>query len=222
MQLKRALGALLVMAGVAAASPAGATLLTYTANLTASQVVDGGGSTSLATGTALVTLDDTLFTVTTDVTWSGLSGPADRAHLHFAPLGVSRSVADPDTFFFHEVLDDPARTILNCDLAFVDCVPASGSSTDVLQLAIDDGYGAGLALGFATDAFADLILALNQGDIYIDMHTALSPSGEIRGQLAASSTVPEPSTLALAALGVAGALLSRRVKRGKLSRLSLQ
>lgn len=212
MQLRRVLGTALVVAGLAVTAPAGATLIQYTATLTASQVVDGGGSTSTATGSAVVTLDDTLFTVTTDMTWSGLSGPADRSHLHFAPFGVSRSVADPNTYFFHEVLDDPERTVLDCNLVFTDCVPPSGSSTDVLQLAIDDGYGAGLALGLATDSFADLILALNQGDIYIDMHTELKPSGEIRGQFG-PAVVPEPSTFALLALGIMVAAFSRRSRR---------
>lgn len=213
MALRRVLGPALVVASLAIAAPAGATLLQYTATLTSSQVVDGGGSTSTATGSALVTLDDTLFTVTTDMTWSGLSGPADRAHLHFAPLGVSRSVADPNTDFFHEVLDDPARTVLDCNLVFTDCVPPSGSSTDVLQLASDNGYGAGYALGLATDSFADLILALNQGDIYVDMHTELRPAGEIRGQFALA-TVPEPSTLALLApLAIVLAAFRRRFRR---------
>ena len=79
----------------------------------------------------------------------------------------------------------------------------------MLQLAIDDGYGAGFALGFATDSFADLILALNQGDIYIDMHTELKPSGEIRGQFG-PAVVPEPSTFALLALGIMVAAFLRR------------
>jgi hypothetical protein len=207
MRLKNALGATLVVAGLLLAGPADAGLLHYTANLNASQVVDGV-STSTATGSALVTLDDSLYTVTTEVTWQGLSGPTDRSHLHFAPFGVSRTVADPTELFFHEVIDDPARTIPACDLVFTDCAPPTGSSIDVLQLAADNGYGAGPALGLATDTFADLILALNLGDIYIDMHTKLYPTGEIRGQLAAA-TVPEPSTLMLAALGFVAAFVRR-------------
>jgi hypothetical protein len=192
-----------LVAAISLAAPANATLYEYTATLNAAQVVDGGGSTSTATGSAVVTLDDSLFTVTTDVTWSGLSGPADRAHLHFAPIGVSRSVADPNTYFFHEVIDDPARTVGGCNLVFTDCAPPSGNSHDVLSLSVNDGYGAGLALGFSTDSFADLILALNLGDIYVDMHTALHPSGEIRGQLGVAA-VPEPSTWAMMILGFAG------------------
>jgi hypothetical protein len=195
-------------APISLAAPANATLYQYTATLNAAQVVDGGGSTSTATGSALVTLDDTLFTVTTDVTWSGLSGPADRAHLHFAPVGVSRSFADPDTWFFHEVIDDPT---VPCFASV--CAPATGTSHDVLQLAVDNGYGAGIALGLFADpsadpssfidSFANLILALNLGDIYIDMHTELYPSGEIRGQLGVAA-VPEPSTWAMLIVGFAG------------------
>jgi hypothetical protein len=60
-----------------------------------------------------------------------------------------------------------------------------------------------VSLGFSTDSFADLILALNLGDIYVDMHTALYPSGEIRGQLGVAA-VPEPSTWAMMLLGFAG------------------
>lgn len=212
MQFRCLCTATLFAAGLAVSGPAGAALLEFTATLNAAQVVDGGGSTSPAVGNAVVMVDDTLFTVTTHLTWTGLSGPADRAHLHFAPAGVSRSVADPNTYFFHEVIDDPARTVLNCDLDFTDCVPPSGSSTDVLALSINDGYGAGLALGLATDSFSDLVLALNQGDIYIDMHTGRYPSGEIRGQLSPASAVPEPSPIAFVSLALVFIAWRRRVE----------
>jgi hypothetical protein len=43
-------------------------------NLDAAQVVDGGGSTSTATGFATVTIDTTLFTITTDLSWTRVDG----------------------------------------------------------------------------------------------------------------------------------------------------
>src|SRR3974390_571422 len=81
---------------------ANANIITFTANLDSSQVVAGGGSTSSATGFASVAIDTTLFTVTTDLSWVGLSGPTDRAHLHNPPAGSVTNEA-----FFHEVIDNP-------------------------------------------------------------------------------------------------------------------
>ena len=111
-------------------SSAQATVVLFTGNLDAAQVVDGGGSTSTATGAGVVAVDTTLFTITTDLSWSGLTGPADRSHLHDAPAGQSRFVP-PNGDFFHEVLSDPARTVHPCPWSgafFTNCAPATGST----------------------------------------------------------------------------------------------
>src|SRR5690242_5543601 len=93
------LPALCLFASVAAR----ADLLILAGDLTAAQVVDGGGSNSTATGSAILTIDTTLETLTLDFIWAGLSGPADRAHLHDAPAGVSRQ-DPPNNRFFDEVI----------------------------------------------------------------------------------------------------------------------
>lgn len=53
---------------------------------------------------------------------------------------------------------------------------------------------------------------LQSGLAYINIHTALNPTGEIRGQLIQVSAVPEPSAYAmlLAGLGLVGLLARRR------------
>jgi hypothetical protein len=55
--------------------------------------------------------------------------------------------------------------------------------------------------GTAASAEAALINGLNTGQAYVNIHTTVNPSGEIRGQVA---TTPEPSSFLLGA----GALVS--------------
>jgi len=61
---------------------------------------------------------------------------------------------------------------------------------------------------------ASFLGQLQSGLAYINIHTALNPGGEIRGQLIQVSAVPEPSTytMLLAGLGLIGLLARRRSK----------
>ena len=188
-----------------AVSPAHALVLVFTGQLDAAQVVAGGGSTSTATGLAVVSIDTTLFTITTDLSWSGLSGPTDRAHLHNAPEGQVT-----DFSFEHEVLGFtdgvPPRT-LTCpwdDGIYLTCAPPSGTVHDVLQLSAGDGYG--------FPDFNSMVTGFMQEGVYLDMHTQLYPTGEIRGQL--MPAVPEPSTAILFCLGLCGMAAMRRRNSG--------
>lgn len=59
---------------------------------------------------------------------------------------------------------------------------------------------------------ASFLSTLQAGLAYVNIHTSLSPGGEIRGQLFQVAVVPEPASYAmlLAGLGVVGLLARRR------------
>ncbi len=137
--------------------------------------------------------------MTTDFTWSGLSGPADFAHVHDAAPGQTT-----DGAFKHEVLyvafGDPGPVV---DCWVGSCVPPSGSTHNVFSV---DATNVMFYLDFPT-----VLARFEAGDMYIDIHTQNYTEGEIRGQFAAAAVLPEPSGMGtLAMAGVIAASLGTR------------
>jgi hypothetical protein len=188
---------------VLAYTPARASIIVFDANLDAAQVVAGGGSTSTATAIGKVYVDTALFSVTTDLSWTGLTGPADRAHLHNAAPGQTT-----DARFEHEVFGadgNPLRSV-TCpwNTFYLDCVPATGTVHNVG----DASSVSFLVLGLPD--FSAMLADFLQNGMYIDIHTQRYPLGEIRGQLI--EEVPEPATMGLLFLGLAAIAVSARYR----------
>ncbi|WP_445192376.1 CHRD domain-containing protein [Sphingomonas sp. Tas61C01] len=153
-------------------------------------------SAGLGLGQLVLSDDMNSFSVT--ITYSGLSSTAVAGHVHCcAPIGSNASVAIGFT-----VPGGVAGTIMGT-YNLLDMSIYNGAF-----LTASGGTGAGARMAFIT--------GLNGGLAYLNIHTAVNPGGEIRGQL---GVVPEPATWAMMILGfgLMGAAIRYRRKSSRVS-----
>src|SRR4051794_844469 len=125
---------------------------------------------SNATGTAHVTWDTTTSMMTVDVVFSGLTTPNSAAHIHscVASPGTTGVATSVPTF-----TDFPSGTTSGTYLHTFDMLAASSYNPTFVT-----SHG-----GTPAGAAAALLAAMEAGQTYLNVHTTMFASGEMRGFL---------------------------------------
>ena len=129
---------------------------TFTATLTAGAevpVVTETGTGSASFSVTQSTTTPTVTTVTYSATVTGLTGPANAAHIH-----------------------GPASTTVAAGVIVPLTITGTATTGQIIQ-------GSFTSTGNANVSIDSLLVLMRNGNSYINIHTAAHPNGEIRGQI---------------------------------------
>lgn len=111
-----------------------------------------------------------------ELEYEGLQGAVTQAHIHLGQRHTTGGI----TVWLCETLGTPAPPAVAA--ATPECTPGSGNlnGTIVANQVLASGIA---SQQFPAGAFGQLIRAMRAGATYVNVHTSLSPPGEIRGQI---------------------------------------
>jgi hypothetical protein len=110
------------------------------------------------------------------LTYSGLQGTVTQSHIHVAQMSVNGSIV----IWLCQTATNPGPA------GTPTCTPGSGTFTGTITAA-NVVAGATASQQLAAGELAEVIAAMRAGAAYANVHTNLSPGGEIRGQISASN-----------------------------------
>ena len=149
----------------AAPATSNASILNFFANLNGPS--ENPPNASPGTGTASVSIDDATFMMEVTANFANLLAPTTAAHIHCCVPPDPAGVATQTPSFIGFPLG-----------------VTSGTFNNTYDMTQASSYRAGFITangGTPATAFAALLLGLNQGNAYFNIHSTAFPSGEIRG-----------------------------------------
>lgn len=117
---------------------------------------------------ARISNDETQLTY--ELSYTGLEGDVQQAHIHFAQPGVNGNIV---VFLCSNLGNGPAGT--------QPCPPPPATVTGTLTAL--DMIGAAAGQGIAAGEFLELLNAIRANSAYVNVHSTKFPGGEVRGQL---------------------------------------
>jgi CHRD domain len=157
------MGILLAVVTVAKAEQLGALLTGYEESPPVSTTGHGEFTATVAPDGELISYTET---------YSGLQGTVTQSHIHVGQLGVNGSVV----IFLCQTATNPDPTGLAPEC------PQEGSVTGTITAA-NVIAGATASQQLAAGDLAAVLTAIRAGAAYVNVHTNVSPGGEIRGQI---------------------------------------
>jgi hypothetical protein len=175
--------------------------VSYAAPITFAGTLSGANENpptgSPGTGSAIVGYDPATHLLSVDVVFSGLEAGTTASHIHCCvlPHGDATVATTVPTF------------------AGFPLGVTSGTYINTLDLTLASSFNPAFVTangGTLAGAEAALATGLEDGMAYLNIHTTAFPGGEIRAFL---EPVPEPGSVMLAIIGLAGLLVMRRTGR---------